>query len=82
MKLEDCRIGATEYAHLNSLYLKDGDIVASFRYCNQVLRIDRSSGTGAVVWQLGGTAPPRDPATAYLAIVGDTDGLNEFCGQH
>ena len=81
MKLEDCRIGASEYAHLNSLYLKDGDIVASFRYCNQVLRIDRSSGTGAVVWQLGGTALPRDPATAYLAIVGDTDGLNEF-GQH
>ena len=82
VKLEDCRIGATAYAHLNSLYLKDGDIVASFRHCNQVLRIDRSSGTGAVVWQLGGTAPPRDPATAYLAIVDDTDGLNEFCGQH
>ena len=44
VKLEDCRIGATAYAHLNSLYLKDGDIVASFRHCNQVLRIDRSSG--------------------------------------
>ena len=82
VKLEDCRFDKTEYAHLNSLYLKDGDIVASFRYCNQVLRIDRSSGTGAVVWQLGGTAPPRDPDTAFLAIVGDTDGQNEICGQH
>ena len=84
LKLSDCTLGITDndYAHLNSLYLVEGDIIASFRHCNTVVRIDRSSGTGALLWQVGGTAPPRDPDTRYLAIVGDTDGHNEFCAQH
>ena len=84
LKLSDCklRIQQNDYAHLNSLYLAGGDIVASFRHCNTVVRIDRSGGTGRLVWQVGGTSPPRDAATHYLAIVDDTTGENEFCGQH
>ena len=88
MKIGDCTIHRfpNDYAHLNSLYeLDDGDILASFRGCAQVLRIDRE--TGAVVWQLGGTLPMREnrPAppggtTRYLQVVGDPAG--EFCGQH
>ena len=70
------------YAHLNSLHLVDGDIVASLRNCSQVVRIDRSSGTGAVHWQVGGNEPPERFDHAYLEIVGDTDGSNEFCKQH
>ena len=71
-----------DYSHLNSLHLVDGDIVASLRNCHQVVRIDRSAGTGAVEWQVGGSDPPRDPGAAYLEIVGDEDGHNEFCKQH
>ena len=83
----DCRVGGfSDYAHLNSLDLVDGDIVASFRGCNQVLRIARSEKTATdpgtrVIWQVGGTRPPRDPETVYLEIVGDTKG-GEICGQH
>ena len=79
----DCRAGdfPKDYAHLNSLQLLDGgDILASFRNCGQVLRIDRSSGTGAVVWKLGGSEPPPDSDAGYLRIVDDPAG--EFCGQH
>ena len=65
-----------DYAHLNSLQFVDGDIVASFRGCSQVLRIDGSSGD--VVWRLGRSN--RDWARPPLAIVGDPYG--EFCGQH
>ena len=76
----DCRLGESDYAHINSLQLIDGDLVASFRNCRQVLRIDRSGGTGAVLWKLGGSAPPAGSATEYLEISGDPEG--EFCGQH
>ena len=82
----DCRLvqkarsEPAEYGHLNSLQIVDGDIIASMRGCSQVLRIDRSSGTGAVEWQMGGTEPPRDPDTAYLELVNDPAG--EFCKQH
>ena len=84
LKLSDCKLGIqqNDYAHLNSLYLAGGDIVASFRHCNTVVKIDRSGGTGRLVWQVGGTAPPRDAATDYLTVVDDTTGENEFCGQH
>ena len=68
-----------DYAHLNSLDLIDGDIIAGFRGCAQVLRVDRSSRTGAVEWQIGGSVP-RDPATVKMEVVGDPAG--EFCGQH
>ena len=78
----DCRRGAFtgDYAHLNSLQAIDGDIVASLPGCNQVVRIDRSAGTGALTWKLGGTTPTRDPDTEHLEIVDDP--LGEFCGQH
>ena len=88
----DCRLRdfPGQYAHLNAFQLVesdgdgDGDIVASFRGCSQVLRIDGT--TGAVKWKLGGTEPDpdidpnADPNTEYLEIVGDAAG--EFCGQH
>ena len=71
---------SVDYAHLNSLQVVDGDVIASFRGCSQVLRIDRSSGTGAVEWQLGGSSPPRASGTEYLELAGDPSG--EFCRQH
>ena len=81
----DCKVGSpiVTYAHLNGLQLlSDGDYVASFRDCSQVLRID--SSTGAVVWKLGGTAPPEDSSTEFLELVehSDDDVIEEFCGQH
>lgn len=79
----DCRVGSfpKDYAHLNTLQLlDDGDILATFRGCAQVLRIDRSAGTGAVVWKLGGSEPPADSDAGWLRIVDDPAG--EFCGQH
>ena len=69
-----------DYSHLNSYQIVDGDIVISFRHCSQVLRIDRSSGTGRIEWKLGGTSPPRHSDTEYLEITGDSAG--EICGQH
>ena len=60
-------------------------MATSWRRCAtavQVVRIDRSSGTGAVHWQVGGNEPPERFDHAYLEIVGDTDGSNEFCKQH
>ena len=80
----DCRrdIFTGNYAHLNSLQVINRDIVASLPGCSQVVRIDRSSGTGALEWKLGGTEPTRNEGTNYLEIVGDTVGDNEFCGQH
>ena len=77
----DCTVDPNylnDYAHLNSLQVTGGDIVASFQRCSQVLRIDGQ--TGAVEWKLGGTAPPADSTTEYLEIVDDPEG--EFCGQH
>ena len=81
----DCKVGSpiVTYAHLNGLQLlSDGDYVASFRGYSQVLRIDGS--TGAVVWKLGGTAPPEDSSTEFLELVehSDDDVIEEFCGQH
>ena len=75
---EDCaqhRFPAV-YAHLNSLQFVDGDIVASFRGCSQVLRIDGASAE--VVWRLGRSN--RDWPRPALSIVGDPEG--EFRGQH
>ena len=78
----DCAVlrSTGEYAHLNSLQLVDGDVIASFRGCAQVTKLGRSSGSWNVQWKLGGSAPPRDAATEYLEITGDP--LAEFCGQH
>ena len=82
LKRADCyfRGARLSYPHLNSLQLVDGDIVAGLRHCAQVVRIDRSSGSGAIEWQLGGTAPPRSAATEYLEIVDDPAG--EMCAPH
>lgn len=89
VKIEDCTSHRfpNDYAHLNSLHELDGDIVAGLRGCAQVLRIERSTGSGAVVWQMGGSLPMRHnrprPSTGageYLEVVGDPRG--EFCGQH
>ncbi len=71
------------YAHVNSLEIVDGDIIASFRGCSQVLRIDGTSGD--VVWLLGksnrGDAEwIASGSPAPLRIMGDPHG--EFCGQH
>ena len=76
----DCKVAEPDYAHINSLQLVDGDLVASFFRCRQVLRIDRSGGTGAVQWKLGGSAPPAGSATEYLEVSGDPEG--EFCAPH
>ena len=77
---DDCTLRpfGREYTHLNSLDVTGGYIVASFRGCSQVLRIDGT--TGAVEWKVGGSAPPEDSATTYLQLSGDPAG--EFCGQH
>ena len=76
----DCKVlrFEGEYAHLNSLQVVDGDIIASFRGCAQVVRIDGE--TGDLQWKLGGTDPPVNSETEFLEIVGDP--LGEFCGQH
>ena len=78
----DCRVAQfpDDYATLNSIKIFEGDIVASLRGCAQVLRIDRSGGTGSVVWKLGGTDPGPDSEAEYLELVDDPAG--EFCGQH
>ncbi len=72
------------YAHINSLQMAGGRIIASFRGCSSVLGID--ARTGEVAWRLGrsnlnaqewaerGIGPPP------WAIVNDPEG--EFCGQH
>ena len=54
--------------------------MVSFRLCGAVLRIDRSGGTGAVEWQVGGSS--ANPATAFRPVTGDDDAGNEFCGHH
>ena len=86
MAVEDCTQHRfpNDYAHINSLQeVDEGDIIASFRGCSKVLRID--GATGDVEWRLGrsnrsdedwealGVPPP-------LAILNDPYG--EFCGQH
>ena len=40
-----------DYAHINSLAWVDGDIIAGFRHCNNILRINGT--TGDVIWHLG-----------------------------
>ena len=82
IRIADCRWGTRwpwEYAHLNSLQLVDGDIVASFRGCSQVLKIERPSGR--VLWQLGGSRPAIPDGRVHYSIVGDPE-PEGFCGQH
>ncbi|MDA8627065.1 arylsulfotransferase family protein [Pseudomonadales bacterium] len=63
-----------DYAHLNSIQVApDGNLIASLRGCSMVVKIDRASGSGATIWDIGGLDPS-------LQIVGDS--FQEFCGQH
>ena len=86
MALEDCTQHRfpDDYSHINSLQVVDGDIVASFRGCSKVLRIDGTSGE--VIWRLGRSNlsteewERRNIGPPPLKIVGDPYG--EFCGQH
>ena len=87
MALEDCTQHRfpDDYSHINSLQVVDGgDIIASFRGCSKVLRIDGTSGD--VIWRLGRSNlsteewESRSIGPPPLKIVGDPYG--EFCGQH
>ena len=88
---EDCKPKfppeQADYAHVNTLQMVDGHIVASFRGCNTVLGIDPDDASShKVVWRLAltnlsdeqwdglGKGPPP------LDIIGDAEG--QFCGQH
>ena len=90
LKLSDCLWWRfpDEYAKLNSLHLdSEGNILASFRACSQVLKIGRPSGI--VLWQLGGSDPAElDPfdsrrptfSRPWYRPTGDPYG--RFCAQH
>ena len=91
MALEDCVPGfppdKTEYAHLNTLFPVDGHVIASFRLCNSVLRIDPNQTLNhGVVWRVGLTNltdeewEQRDIGPPPLKLIGDPVG--QFCGQH
>ena len=85
MYLNDClqHRFPNDYAHINSVQVVDeADIIASFRGCSQVWRIDRETGAGE--WLLGRSnrsdAEWERKGIRVLKIVGDPEG--EFCGQH
>ena len=85
MYLNDClqHRFPRDYAHINSVQVvDDADIIASFRGCSQVWRIDRETGAGE--WLLGRSNRSDAEWEAHgirtLKIVGDLHG--EFCGQH
>ena len=74
MNIFDCLIHRfpDDYAHINSFFIdSDGHIVASFRGCSTILKINRLNGE--IIWSLGGSNPS-------LSIISDP--YNEFCGQH
>ena len=88
---EDCKPKfppeQADYAHLNTLQMVDGHIVASFRGCSTVLRIDPDDASShKVVWRLGLTNLTDEQwdglgkGPAPLEIIGDAEG--QFCGQH
>ena len=89
MPLEDCTHhwfppAFGRWAHVNSIEMTGGEIVASFRGCNRILGIDPS--TGKVNWRIGPTnlsdaewaSSGKGPAP--MDIVGDPQ--IQFCGQH
>ena len=92
MAIEDCIRGNEfdrQYAHINSLGLIDGDIIAGFRKCSKILRIDLD--TGNVVWRTGPSMLNREQweagktlqsnrGPAPLDFVNDPRG--GFSGQH
>ncbi len=85
MAIEDCTQHRFPdgYAHINSLQFHDGDVIAAFRGCSKVLRIDPDTGT--TVWRVGRSYRTSAQWTASgepapLTIVGDPH--LEFCGLH
>jgi hypothetical protein len=88
MALEDCHPQQTDYAHVNSLQMVEGgDIIASFRSCEKVLRIDPDlTDDHKVVWRVGATNLTDEEWEALdigpppMKIIGDPEG--EFAGQH
>ena len=89
MALQDCvqHRFPDDYAHVNSLQMVDGIIIASLRGCGKVLALDPDLGSvNKVAWRLGQTNLAADDwAELYLGpppldIVNDPEG--EFCGQH
>ena len=74
LNISDCLVHRfpDDYAHINSIFLdNDSNIIASFRGCSMVLKINRKNGN--VIWSIGGSNPS-------LKIVNDP--FNEVCGQH
>ena len=72
MAIEDCIRDATfyaEYAHVNSLGWIDGDIIAGFRGCSKILRID--GDTGDVIWRVGPSIHSRAEWEAGETIQSD-----------
>ncbi|MXZ86042.1 MAG: hypothetical protein F4Y28_00035 [Acidimicrobiia bacterium] len=87
--LEDCAAHRfpDDYAHVNSLEMTAGGVLASFRGCSTVMLLDPDAPDGAeIVWRIGQTnlAPDhweqRGLGPAPLRLVGDP--LGAFCGQH
>ena len=92
MAIEDCQTRTEfreEYAHIAALAWYDGDIIAGFRHCSKILRIDVDSGD--VVWRAGpslhtreqweaGETSQPDRGPAPLDFVNDPRG--GFSGQH
>ena len=92
MAIEDCIRSSTfqpEWGHINSLSWFDGDIIAGFRGCSKILRIDVD--TGNVVWRAGpslysraeweaGETLQSNLGPAPLDFVNDPNG--GFSGQH
>ena len=87
--LEDCAAHRfpDDYAHLNSIQMTPGGVLASLRGCSTVLLIDHRAPDGdEIVWRIGQTNlepehwAARGLGPAPLRLVGDP--LGAFCGQH
>ena len=82
LKFADCRRQhfPEHYAWLNSFSLTgEGNLLASFRGCAQVLEIERPSGR--IRRQIGGSAPAIADGRVHHRFVGDPVPVG-FCGQH
>ena len=89
MPLEDCKGHRFPdgYAHVNSVQMENGHIIASFRGCGKILALDPDlSDSHKVAWRLGQSNlsdeewAARGVGPAPLDMIGDPEG--EFCGQH
>ena len=82
IEMADCLVDRfpEQYSWLNSFSLTpEGNLLASFRGCAQILEIERPSGR--VLRQLGGSAPALPDGRVHLRFVGDPEPAG-FCGQH